>query len=400
MAKLSTRQRGKKNPTWYYSFDAGTMPDGKRKRVEKGGFATEKEARNAGTKAMASFLKGNIAIISEKISVRDFLAEWLERKKLEVRPKSFDTYRSIVGKITGVIGKVYVQSLRPRDIDNLMRRFAGEGLSHKTLVMVLAVLKSSLKYAVYPAEIIATNPAQYIDLPKNTPRNIVKREVIRGEKLMEILSAFPFGHPIHMPVMIAYHTGMRIGEVLGLSWDCVDLEKGIASVKRQVFYARETGISFGLPKTASGLRSIPIGGELLALLKRWKAQQAANEMKHGKAYIYAYEDPNGHLWQMQKQVMPEKGMERRFLVCTTENGKAINASTLERAMRMHGTNFHSFRHTHATLCAESGAPAKGLAGRLGHSNTAITENLYTHETERLQESTLNAFEKSIQKSVL
>ena len=69
MAKLSTRKRGKK---WYYSFDAGTMPDGRRKRVEKGGYRTEKEALAAGTKAMASFLSGNIAIASERISVKEF----------------------------------------------------------------------------------------------------------------------------------------------------------------------------------------------------------------------------------------------------------------------------------------------------------------------------------------
>ncbi len=66
MAKLSTRKRGKK---WYYSFDAGTTPDGRRKRVEKGGYKTEKEALVAGTKELASFLSGNVAIISEKISV-------------------------------------------------------------------------------------------------------------------------------------------------------------------------------------------------------------------------------------------------------------------------------------------------------------------------------------------
>lgn len=400
MAKLSTRRRGKKNPTWYYSFDAGTMPDGKRKRVEKGGFATEKEARNAGIKAMASFLKGNIALISEKITVRDFLAEWLERKKLEVAPKTTVNYRGAISRMDPILGDKYVQKLRPKDIDGMIRQLAGQGLAHGTLTIMLNCLKNALSYAVYPAEIIQSNPAQYIKVPRNAPRNIVKRHIVRGEKLKEALDAFPFGHACHIPFMIAYHTGMRIGEVFGLCWDCVDMERGIISVKRQIAYTKETGCFFGPPKTPSSIRRIPVGHELLALLKRWKAQQAANEMKRGKAYIYAYEDQKGRLWQMQKQARPDDGMVLRSLVCTQNSGKAVTRSTFTYALEKIGINAHSLRHTHATICAENGAPAKGLAGRLGHSNTAITENLYTHETEAMQEAALDAFEKSIQKSAL
>lgn len=197
MAKLSTRKRGKKNPTWYYSFDAGTMPDGKRKRVEKGGFATEKEARVAGTKAMASFLKGNIAIISEKITVRDFLAEWLERKKLEVAPKTIVNYRGSISRMDPIIGDKYVQKIRPRDVDEMIRQLAGQGLSHGTLTVMLNCIKSAFSYAVYPAELIQANPAQYIKIPRNAPRNIVKRHIIRGEKLKEALDAFPLR--VHVP---------------------------------------------------------------------------------------------------------------------------------------------------------------------------------------------------------
>ena len=400
MAKLSTRQRGKKNPTWYYSFDAGIMPDGKRKRVEKGGFATEKEARNAGTKAMASFLKGNIAIISEKITVRDFLAEWLERKKLEVRPGTLENYRSLANIIDPVIGSKCLQKLRPIDIDKMMFQLAGNGLSYGYLTRLLNTLKSAFSYAVYPAELIQANPAQYIKVPRNAPRNVVKRHIVRGEKLKDILDAFPFGHACHMPFMISYHTGMRIGEVLGLCWDCVDMEKGVISVVRQIRSVSGTGNTFALPKTASSVRDIPIGDELLSLLRRWKAQQAVSEMKRGRAYIYAYEDKNGLMWQMQKQAKPDKGMVLRPLVCTRNSGKVVSRATFMQALERVGINSHSLRHTHATICAESGAPPKGLAGRLGHKNTSITENLYTHETETMKEAALDAFERAIKKSVL
>ena len=400
MAKLSTRKRGKKNPTWYYSFDAGIMPDGKRKRIEKGGFATEKEARNAGTKAMASFLKGNIALISEKISVHDFLEEWLERKSMEVRPMTLHHYRGNAKRIERILGDKQLQKLRPRDVDDTMRQLAKEGLSHGTLSVTLSTLKEALSYAVYPAELISANPAQNIKVPRNTPRKIVARHVIREAKLSELLDDFPFGHPLHMPIMIAYHTGMRIGEILGLAWDCIDMETGVVSVKRQLTYVPETGYMFGLPKTQSSIRDIKIGAGLLSLLRRWKSQQAANEVKHGGAYFYAYEAKDGGLWQMHKQIQTEKGMTHHALVCTNENGKTVCRNTFVYQLHIRGINSHSFRHTHATVCAENGAPPKGLAGRLGHSTTNITENLYTHETEEIQKSTLEAFERNTGKGVL
>ncbi len=116
--------------------------------------------------------------------------------------------------------------------------------------------------------------------------------------------------------------------------------------------------------------------------------------------MYIYEAKDGGLWQMQKQAAPQKGMKRRQLVCTGKNGNCVSKTSLTYALRKAGINSHSFRHTHATLCAESGAPAKGIAGRLGHSSTAITDNLYTHETETMQENTLEAFEKTIKNIVL
>ena len=65
-------------------------------------------------------------------------------------------------------------------------------------------------------------------------------------------------------------------------------------------------------------------------------------------------------------------------------------------MQKAGINAHSFRHTHATTLIENGATPKGVAGRLGHSNTAITQNLYTHSTQKLQEDTATIFEKTLQ----
>ena len=63
------------------------------------------------------------------------------------------------------------------------------------------------------------------------------------------------------------------------------------------------------------------------------------------------------------------------------------------AAQKNGLNAHSFRHTHATMLIEAGAVAKGVAGRLGHSDATITQNLYTHNTANLQQETAKIFDK-------
>ena len=390
MARISTRKRG---DTWYYSIEATEYAlGGKRRRVEKGGFATQREAEDAGVLAKASLAKGNIAMLSEKCTLAEFLEEWLAVKAGEVRPNTSKNHRAYLAPVLDALGGRELQKIRPRDVNALVLELAKKGYSHGTLAKILGTLKSAFGYAVFPMELIAANPALCIKVPKNAPRGIVKRHIIRKEKLDELLAAFPFGHPMHMPIQIAYHTGMRVGEVLGLCWDAVDVDAGTVEVKRQIIYTPATGDMIGPPKTKSSVRTIPIDGDLLALLRRWKAAQAKTELAAGKSYLYAYEDTEGRLWHISKGQQPGEGMVRLALVCTGKQGHAASERTLRYHLAKHGLNSHSFRHTHATLCAEAGAPAKGLAARLGHSSTALTQDLYTHETERMRRETLDAFE--------
>lgn len=389
MGRISTRKRGNKKVSWYYSFEASD--GGKRKRIEKGGFATEKEALEAGTIAQARYLRGDISITSEKVRIQDFMGSWLESKKFELRPASFAAYALHSRRFIAELGNMNIQDIRPRDVDRAVRALAGRGLSHSTIMGDLSVIKAALDYAVYPCELMQSNPARFIKVPKNAPRSVLKRYVISDDKLKELLDDCPFGHPFHIPILLAYNTGMRMGETLGLTWDCVDFENRTISVERQLIYpSSEVGCIFSEPKTKTSRRKILVDENLMALLRQWKTKQAANEMEAGGRYFHVYESKDGGAWQVSKGAKMES-MTRRALVCTYPNGKHVQRTSLVLFMTSHGLNFHSLRHTHATICAEYGAPPKGLAGRLGHSNTQITENLYTHETRRMQDETLRAF---------
>ena len=71
-------------------------------------------------------------------------------------------------------------------------------------------------------------------------------------------------------------------------------------------------------------------------------------------------------------------------ICIRPTGKIVTNASITRVLHQNGINSHSFRHTHATKLIESNASAKSVAARLGHKSTAITEDLYTHNTAEMQ----------------
>ncbi len=315
---------------------------------------------------------------------------------LNVKPTTFQTYESSIRKnIVGRICSLKVQEITPSKLDNWLRSLQQEGLSYNTLNYNHGLIHQALDYAVYPAQLITSNPASYIKVPRNAPRDIVKRYIITPEQFKGLLEKHPFGKPLHMPLMLLYHTGMRVSEVVGLTWDEIDFDTKRINLSRQILYHRKGGYHLSTLKTKTSKRYIIMDNELINELKRWKIQQEINEKTLGDSYVYTYVDEDGHITWRSKMFTPPEG-NKIGIVCTRNNGLLVNKPAITCALKKEGINAHSFRHTHATQLIESGAPAKGVAGRLGHANTLITQNLYTHNTEKLQKETAAIFAQNLQ----
>lgn len=391
-AQVRTRKRGK---TFSYIFEAGKL-NGKRKVVEKGGFPTKSAALKAGLLAYADFLHGNIGIVSESVTLAGFMTKWLnEVVSVNVKATSMQGYLSYFkNQIVPYLGSVKIQELTPAMLDEWLRRLLRKGLSKNTISAIHAFIHNALNYAVYPAQLIQSNPADYIKAPKNAPRNVIKRHIITPEKYAALLAKYPFGSPFYIPLMLLYHTGMRISEVLGLSWSDVDFAKKRINVRQQINYRSRQGYYLNEPKNESSKRYILIDDYLLSELRRWKARQAENEKQFGDSYVYIYCEESGHV-QRQPKSFPISN-EKVSLVCVREDGRLLLKEILTRMLCREGLNAHSFRHTHTTVLAEIGVPAKAIAGRLGHADATITQNLYTHNTEKLQEAAVINFAKTLQ----
>ena len=393
MAQVRVRKRGK---TFSYIFEAGKV-DGKRKVVEKGGFQTKSAAYKAGVEAYNDFLHGNIGITSEAIKLKDFMTAWLnEVVALNVKLSSFQTYQShFKNYIIPYLSEVKVQDLTPAMLDKWIRDLQKAGLAYNTISAVHAFLHNALNYAVYPAQLINSNPAAYIKVPRNAPRNIIKRTIITPEQFNTLLEKFPFGTSLYIPLLLLYHTGMRLGEVLGLTWADVDFEAKKIKLRRQIRYISKRGFFFMTPKTESSKRYILVDDYLLGELRRWQNQQSQNEKEFGDSYVYIYREEDGHI-QRQSKFLSAPGGEKISLICTHKDGRLLTANIVEVTLKNENVNAHSFRHTHATQLIENGATPRGVAGRLGHANTQITQNLYTHNTLKLQVETANIFAQNLQ----
>lgn len=183
MARIRTRKRGK---TYSYIFEAGQV-NGKWKVIEKGGFSSEDEAFDAGVAAYSDWKHGNIGITSERMKISDYLAVWLENMKSNVTPATIQSYGERLRVINSYLGDIVLQELRPRDVNYMMQSLYKLGKSYNTIARTKAVLGNALQYAVYPAELIASNPASAVKMPAKAPRNLVKREVISLERFKGIM---------------------------------------------------------------------------------------------------------------------------------------------------------------------------------------------------------------------
>lgn len=385
MAGIRTRKRGK---TYSYIFEAGKKENGKRNVIEKGGYVSKQEAFNAGVEAYNDFKHGGIGITSSRITVKDFLNSWLENvAKGNIKINSYVSYKTcLTSKIVPYIGLLSIQEVTPIHVDNLLRDLFNKGYSYKTLVFTRTVLSNALSYAVYPAMLISSNPTQYVKIPKQARRNIIPRKIISKE-FMESLDK---DSPYYVPCMIMYHTGMRIGEVLGLRWSHIN--NNVIEVKLQAKRLLH-GAILTEPKTKSSCRSILIDNELLTLLaEHYKRQQKARA--ENQSYIVQYIDDNGYIKNASHNLITSHVIIDDF-VCTRTDGRFITYPAINVYFRKLGINAHSFRHTHTTQLIEAGASLKGVSDRLGHKSITITQDLYTHVTDKIKKDTLNAFEGAI-----
>ena len=386
MAKLQLRNRNKdkldkngkkKKPNWEWRFEVRS--GNTRKNFSKAGFRTQAEALDAGTKALAEYNEGGLFTPSEAL-VGAYMDEWFNQYvQVNLRPKTQDTYKRIIDNhIKPNLGHYKLNALHPGKIQEFLNDLKERGFSRRHIINIHSTLSNALKYAIYPLQYIKTNSAQYVKIPK-IEREPRKRIILCSEDWERIIKRFPFGNKYHIPLIIGYYTGMRIGEVFALTWEDVDFETNEISVTKTMNRLPNREWAFGEPKTKSSVRTIKIGNTLANILKKEKVRQNQNALLYGEYYKYF------------------NGVK---LICVCEDGSMLTTDSFKYCSRVihHELkiefDFHSLRHTHATILVENGAPIKDVQKRLGHEKIETTLQTYVHDTEDMREASVEIFERA------
>ena len=311
---------------------------------------------------------GVLPLRTEHYTVGQWLDAWMENyAKLQVRASSYKTYQGFVeNHIKPALGDLPLEKLTPMDLQRLYKhllengrvectesRSKPKGLSVKTVRNINQMISSALNCAV-EQRLIPSNPTKGCVLPK-----LERKEM----KILppESLGTF-FEEARRSGVFELYYidlaTGLRRGELLGLKWSDVDLEKGIIYVRRQIL--RQNGEVVEAPlKTKNSYRSIAIGADAIKVLKGMEQRDE-----------YVFPSPYGgpmspdSVLHMFQRVLKRAGLER--------------------------IRFHDLRHTFSVLALQNGVDVKTLSAMLGHYSAGFILDTYAHVTTSMQKQAVNA----------
>lgn len=406
----------KRGSTWSYYFDLGTI-DGKRKKKEKGGFRTKKEAEAALAKAINELNTTGQVFEASSITVAEYFDYWYDNYcSMNLKLGTMRQYRmTIDNHIKPSLGQYRLKALQPAVLQQYINDLKKQGYSQKTVAQIRDTISSALSYAVQPMQYIQFNPCQQIKLPKFEKQES-KRYLITPDDFQRIIEAFPPGTPYYLPLMIGYYTGLRVNECCALTWDDIDLENHMISVNKTLLKLKRQNPDdsiwhFNEPKSETSRRTVLFGDTLYYALAAAKEQKQISRQEHGGEFIECYyrelKFSNGYtdLQLVSHKVSEECKLPIADMVCVRDNGSYITSDPIQDSVQRTINqkleipfNFHSLRHSHATYLIENGASVKDVQERLGHANTAITMNIYVHNTDSKRQETVDIFEKAVDKS--
>lgn len=297
------------------------------------------------------------------------------------------SYRSILeNHVLPVLGRKRLKDITPLDVQRLLvnvenKAHPGKPLTMKTVLNIHGVIHAVFEQAV-SCDMLQKNPADKnkLNLPGHRPQ---RPRAVTAEELPGLLEAFK-GHRYESLYIFALMTGMRQGEILGLSWDCIDWKKSAILVECQLKYiGAGAGFRFVETKSHTGRRVI-VGDDVLALLREHKARQDEMRARAGDAWS------NPH-----------------NLVFTNELGGHLKPSDVYRNLRriykklgMDDVNFHSLRHSYATFAIQAGNNVKTVQANMGHYSAAFTMDTYVSDQDSGKRAEAENFSHYIKDQIL
>ena len=374
--KKIVKKNGKEYTYWEGRYTCGFDPKtGKQKQRSISG-KTQAEVAQKLREVTAEIGQGTFKEAC-KLTVGEWSIIWDKDYLIGVKPRTQEAYRSILcTHIRPELGAIKLEALNAHTIQHFYNGLSQKGLSAKTVKNVHGVLHELLQQAVRIGY-LRMNPSDACTLPR-----VVKKEIkpLGDDAIRQFLAAIQ-GHRFEILLMVTLFTGLREGEVLGLSWDRVDFDKGTLLIDRQLQRAKdesgERRYSLVSLKNDKWRRITP-ADFVMDLLRRQRSRQAEWRLRAGPAW------------------------EDSGLVFTNELGEHLSPYTvyhnfkrLAASIGLPEASVRDLRHSYAVAAIKSGDDIKTVQGNLGHATASFTLDVYGHVTDQMKRDSAERMQKFI-----
>ena len=328
---------------------------------------TQAEVRKRLAEAVKKEEEKESELEEEDLTVGQWLAIWQRDFLGNVKSGTMVSYETQIRvHILPALGEIKLTALRTPVVQRLYNQILAKGLSPKTIKNIHGCLHRALDIAVRVGY-LTKNPTSACILPTVRQAEMQPLDTPDLKKLLEALH----GEEYEAIITTALFTGMRSGELLGLTWDCVDFSNGIIRVTKQLLQPRRKGrpFAYGTPKNGKG-RTLTPAPFVMSVLSEHKKAQDMQRQAIGPAWNdggfpnLVFTHPDGsHLsqptvWKALQKILKKAGLERH--------------------------RFHDLRHTYVVNAFRAGDDVKTVQQNAGHYSAAFTLDRYAHVTETMR----------------
>ena len=368
--KKTVTRSGRQYTYWEARYTAGYDPATGRQVQKSITGKTQKEVARK-LKEATTALDHGVYTAPRQMTLAQWLEIWQETYLVDVKESTRAAYRLDIRRhIVPALGPVRLDRLDPHMIQGFVN---GLDLSPATVKKTHAILHAALQQA-YRLGYLTGNPADLTTLPRMQRREM---SVLDEDATARFLDA-AVGDEFELLFRVDLFTGLRLGELLGLTWKQVDFTHGTVLVDRQLVLASGK-YSIDTPKNGRS-RTLRPAPYVMQLLRTQRRRQTEQRLKAGELWSNPWDlvftnEAGGHLTQ--------KTVSRHF-------------KRIAEGIGLPDLRFHDLRHSYAVAALRAGDDVKTVQGNLGHASAAFTLDRYGHVTDQMKQASADRMENYVQ----